>query len=543
MKVAYVLATLKFLNYCLYTLIVPFFPIILADKGLSEKWIGYIFRYIPSTLNSIFSAYPMSSIIFTPLMGVYITKLGRKKALLHGCAISVRELLIGISLFARVLQGLANALTQPTCKNINLIHLAQSILLIYYNGNITKPMSIMEVSGALGATFGPFIGSTLNYLFGYEGPFIVFSILYMQIFSFMITYIPSDENIHEKRENMDKLPLAKRGREESENFELLMQQIGNTQQSALNYGFSMKSQDVIQPMIGQNEKIYMTDPDDEYFNNKEYDYNYGRNDYVGFHPFFDDLPKPIHHKRKENIPPLSNYLKEFDWMTTSYRQSSYRKGEKIQTSQLRILFKNLQVFGTIFTFFVSTCLWVYIEPILSLYLVKQYQLADYTTPLFFLVFSVGYLTATFSLIKSNRLQTISSKAQSVVAFILAGVSQVMISPPQESCKQVIILLKTISAIWLTSLGLFLFGFFTTFTLVPIYNDMLRSLEKHFDLNRMSLSEVIDLCSSLTVFLKSAAQVIAPIIGTYLYEWYGFSYVCLIFSIVSIIYGFFLMIIL
>lgn len=35
-------------------------------------------------------------------------------------------------------------------------------------------MSIMEVSGALGATFGPFIGSTLNYFFGYEGPFIVF---------------------------------------------------------------------------------------------------------------------------------------------------------------------------------------------------------------------------------------------------------------------------------------------------------------------------------------------------------------------------------
>ena len=77
MKVAYVLATLKFLNYCLYTLIVPFFPIILTNKGLSEDWIGYIF-----------SAYPMSSIVFTPLMGNYITSVGRKKALLVGCIIS-----------------------------------------------------------------------------------------------------------------------------------------------------------------------------------------------------------------------------------------------------------------------------------------------------------------------------------------------------------------------------------------------------------------------------------------------------------------------
>ena len=90
MKVAYVLATLKFLNYCLYTLIVPFFPIILANKGLSEKWIGYIFRYVLFKVFIIFkSAYPMSSIIFTPLIGGYITVIGRKKSLLLGCVISV----------------------------------------------------------------------------------------------------------------------------------------------------------------------------------------------------------------------------------------------------------------------------------------------------------------------------------------------------------------------------------------------------------------------------------------------------------------------
>lgn len=51
MKVAFVLATLKFLNYCLYTLIVPFFPLILAHKGIDETWIGYIFRYVINLLS------------------------------------------------------------------------------------------------------------------------------------------------------------------------------------------------------------------------------------------------------------------------------------------------------------------------------------------------------------------------------------------------------------------------------------------------------------------------------------------------------------
>jgi hypothetical protein len=32
----------------------------------------------------------------------------------------------------------------------------------------------MEISGAIGATLGPFLGSSLNYAFGYEGPFIAF---------------------------------------------------------------------------------------------------------------------------------------------------------------------------------------------------------------------------------------------------------------------------------------------------------------------------------------------------------------------------------
>ena len=51
--------------------------------------------------------------------------------------------------------------------------------MIKYKTEITKAMSAMEVSGALGATTGPVIASTLNYVFGYEGPFIAFCNIYL----------------------------------------------------------------------------------------------------------------------------------------------------------------------------------------------------------------------------------------------------------------------------------------------------------------------------------------------------------------------------
>jgi MFS family permease len=76
-------------------------------------------------------------------------------------------------------------------------------------------MSVMEISGAIGASCGPFIGSALNYLFGYEGPFICFgitfllmirlyltyiniAILYIEVLTFLIVYIPSDVKLEEK---------------------------------------------------------------------------------------------------------------------------------------------------------------------------------------------------------------------------------------------------------------------------------------------------------------------------------------------------------
>lgn len=75
-----------------------------------------------------------------------------------------------------------------------------------------------------------------------------------------------------------------------------------------------------------------------------------------------------------------------------------------------------------FTFFISTTLWVYIEPILSLHLIKEFQIKDYMTPLFFLVFSSGYLLASLVLFKMNKISGMNPKKQVVIAFIMAGVA-------------------------------------------------------------------------------------------------------------------------
>ena len=117
MDVAFTLASLKCLNFCLYTLIVPFMPLILSKQGLSASWVGYIF-----------AAYPISTIMFTPIVGYFQPLIGRKRSLLLGsfgqlvgCGlflllkyISGSTKVATVAVFARIVQGLANALTQPS---------------------------------------------------------------------------------------------------------------------------------------------------------------------------------------------------------------------------------------------------------------------------------------------------------------------------------------------------------------------------------------------------------------------------------------------
>lgn len=120
------------------------------------------------------------------------------------------------------------------------------------------------------------------------------------------------------------------------------------------------------------------------------------------------------------------------------------------------------------------------------------------TPLFFLVYSMGYLIASLLLFKTNSIANMDSKKQSVLAFLLSGCAIFLIAPPFHISND------AVHNLALAGTGLFLFGLFSTFTLVPIYNELMRSLDRHFDFMQVSKEQVVDMSSSLTVLLKSIA---------------------------------------
>lgn len=77
----------------------------------------------------------------------------------------------------------------------------------------------------------------------------------------------------------------------------------------------------------------------------------------------------MHPYLQPHYPPLTE---KFNLLESSYdgALSFIGSSKKIKINQFMVLFKNAQIFIIFMTFFVSTSLWVFIEPILSLYLIK-----------------------------------------------------------------------------------------------------------------------------------------------------------------------------
>jgi len=76
------------------------------------------------------------------------------------------------------------------------------------------------------------------------------------------------------------------------------------------------------------------------------------------------------------------------------------------------------------TFFFSTSLWVYAEPILALHLSQEYKVKDWVTPLFFFIFSLGYLAASL-LMYLTKISKVEAYLLSSGAFILTGLSHIL----------------------------------------------------------------------------------------------------------------------
>lgn len=89
-------------------------------------------------------------------------------------------------------------------------------------------------------------------------------------------------------------------------------------------------------------------------------------------------------------------------------------------TQFQVLFSSVAVLFVMLTFFVSTSLWVYAEPILSLYLKDEFNIADWAAPLFFLVFSLGYLAASLVMFLT-KISKMAAYKLSSTAFVITGI--------------------------------------------------------------------------------------------------------------------------
>ena len=174
----------------------------------------------------------------------------------------------------------------------------------------------------------------------------------------------------------------------------------------------------------------------------------------------------------------------------------------------------------------STCIWVYAEPILSLHLTENLKVQDWATPLYFGVFSLGYLAAASTIFCSD-IKSWDPSILSPVSFMITGVLHLLLVASFENENVTLIT---------SALGLFLMSFFSTFTLVPIYSKMIRSLDEHFDFELVSRQEVIDKSSSLSVFFKSLAQISAPIYATQMYSSAGYQMLFSLTGGICVVYG-------
>jgi hypothetical protein len=142
-------------------------------------------------------------------------------------------------------------------------------------------------------------------------------------------------------------------------------------------------------------------------------------------------------------------------------------------SMWTVYVQNRTVFFIEMTFFVSTSLFIFLEPILALYLVYTYDVETYVTPLFFLINSCGYLTASILIFKMKYVQSLDPKNLTIIAFLLSAGSILLLDCPYLEGN-------VTAKLGIMGFALFIFGIFSTFTLVPIYKVLMSSIDKYFD---------------------------------------------------------------
>lgn len=184
-KVLVCLASISLTAFSGTSLIAPFFPSEAAAKGLRETVFG-----------TVFSAYSLVIMVASPLCGHFLTRVGAKRMLLAGVAISGSAIVafgtithvehvaaFTVLCFAiRICEGLGAALMFTS---------QLTFVMKTFPDDIGLAFGLTETTAGVGMSLGPALGSVFYTLGGYSLPFYVLGCLHLLNLVICYRYIDS----------------------------------------------------------------------------------------------------------------------------------------------------------------------------------------------------------------------------------------------------------------------------------------------------------------------------------------------------------------
>lgn len=173
------------------------------------------------------------------------------------------------------------------------------------------------------------------------------------------------------------------------------------------------------------------------------------------------------------------------------------------------------MFIVLLIFYLFSYLWIFYEPILPLHL--NGAVHDSMVPMYFLMPQVGYLIGSTIVFGSKQAQSADSKKVIMRSLLVITLA---------------LALYPVNRIYILPIGLFIFGFASTFTKIPSYKMLTQVIETNYP-NENQKHEVTDKTNSLSLLFKNVSQITTPLIVTWLHMKFGFETLCM-YSIILIL---------
>lgn len=190
-----VVAYALFMDYFIYGILVPLGPYSPA-KAVSE-----------SELGMYFAAYAMGVLIATPVFGYLGDRLGCRRPMIIGVALSALAALLfcfGTHFYLAVLARLAQGAAAAASWTAGLALVAE-----HYAEKRVQMMGLAMVGSTAGSVIGPFSGGWLLDLGGYQLPFAIIGVMLAIDATLRIALLPSEKMSTEKSPDLRVLLLDK----------------------------------------------------------------------------------------------------------------------------------------------------------------------------------------------------------------------------------------------------------------------------------------------------------------------------------------------